>query len=144
MCAAQIAGYYNCPDIWDKPTAELLRAAQLKGMTTSLNPQFDATETWAHLEDVLPHVSIMLLSQSEAACISRQSDKTSPRVLAEWFVERVRVLLPLPLPLPLPAALAPEAVKAHVGMFDLFTRESRLWSSLKHRRVPSPLWGKGA
>ena len=38
-----VAGYYNCPRLWGGPTASVLKAARARGLTTSLNAQYDAS-----------------------------------------------------------------------------------------------------
>jgi hypothetical protein len=41
--ALYIGGFYNCPELWPS-VPDLLATCKLKGMTTLLSPQYDATE----------------------------------------------------------------------------------------------------
>ncbi len=71
-----IAGFYNCPSLWPALPA-LLRDCQAKGIVTSLSPQYDASEAWGGLQDILPHLDIFIPNELEALAISRQPDVPS-------------------------------------------------------------------
>ena len=90
-----IAGYYNLPHFWNgslKEILQLLRSRHgllsnerigkscqddsifIKTMTTSLVPQFDATNQWdGQLLDLLPCLDFLILNEYEARRISTSS-----------------------------------------------------------------------
>ncbi|OQR99540.1 hypothetical protein ACHHYP_05830 [Achlya hypogyna] len=64
-----VGGFYSCigllPDL-----VSLLRVAKAKGITTSLDTNYDGTEAWAHLDAVLPLVDVFLPNEVEAMRIT--------------------------------------------------------------------------
>lgn len=93
-----IAGYYNCPTLWDEPSASMLRLAREKGATTSINCQYDTTGEWGHLRDVLPHADFVFLNRDEALLISSgdtsQNTQKDIEKSANWFLDQgVRVVV---------------------------------------------------
>jgi sugar/nucleoside kinase (ribokinase family) len=87
-----IAGYYNCPKLWDAPSANILRSARIKGATTSLNCQYDSTREWGHMDDVLPYVDFVFLNVDEALSIScgDTSNCSQDHIerCAQWFLDK--------------------------------------------------------
>ena len=73
-----IAGFYNLSCICADPSSlqELLREAQERGITTSLNPQHDATDRWGSMHMLAPYLDVLICSEGEmvrmaAVCKSR-------------------------------------------------------------------------
>jgi len=85
-----IAGYYNCPKLWNEPTGNILKLAQKKGISTSLNCQYDSTQQWGQLDGgILPNIDFIFLNQDEALLISKMDD---PERAGHWFLSQgVRV-----------------------------------------------------
>ena len=54
--------------------ARLLRSARDHGLSTSLDPQWDSTETWAHMQDWLPLLDYLFLNEDEAVSITGAPD----------------------------------------------------------------------
>lgn len=71
--ALYIGGFYNCPELWPS-VPDLLATCKLKGMTTLLSPQYDATEEWLGLDvSVWRHLDVLIANEVEALAISRRS-----------------------------------------------------------------------
>lgn len=73
-----ISGPYGTPRFVPRIGA-IMRAARQLGLTTSLDTQWDATQTWKHLEEWLPHLNYLFLNRDEALAISGKS-----RVESAW------------------------------------------------------------
>lgn len=87
-----IAGYYNCPMLWDEPSGHILQLARSNGATTSLNCQYDTTGEWAHLTCVLPHADFVFLNRDEALAIAKTVRSTNNCIKdvetsAHWFLD---------------------------------------------------------
>lgn len=54
--------------------ASLFQQARTCGLTTSLDPNWDPTEAWAGLENVLPGTDVFLPNEAEALAITRTAD----------------------------------------------------------------------
>lgn len=52
----------------------VLAAAHARGVTTSLDTNDDPLGTWLGLDDLLPHVDVLLPNRSEVLALARQSD----------------------------------------------------------------------
>lgn len=65
-----IAGFYNYPNLWNH-LPNLLKNLQSQGITTSLSPQFDASEEWKYVQDSLPFIDIFLPNEVEAKEIAK-------------------------------------------------------------------------
>jgi sugar/nucleoside kinase (ribokinase family) len=64
--------------------AGFLRKARELGLTTSLDPQWDGTETWQYMDDWLPLLTYLCVNGDEAMSITRTTDtKGAERVLAQ-------------------------------------------------------------
>lgn len=62
----------------------VLETARQLGLTTSLDPQWDGTEKWEHMDGWLPLLDYFFLNEDEALSITRcQSIESACRVLAE-------------------------------------------------------------
>ncbi len=79
-----VAGTFVMPELDGQPTARLLEQAQKAGVTTSLDPAWDATGRWLKtLEPCLPHVDIFLPSIKEA---EQLTGLNSPPKIAEFLM----------------------------------------------------------
>ncbi|CAN0030934.1 unnamed protein product [Phaeothamnion confervicola] len=76
------AGHYNTPALWPALPG-LLVAARQRGATTSLGPQYDATEQWGGLDTVYPLLDVLVPNELEAARLSGREDA---RGAAEFFL----------------------------------------------------------
>jgi sugar/nucleoside kinase (ribokinase family) len=61
---AHVAGFYNCHSL-RTGVAEIFKRAKAKGLTTSFNTQYDASEKWDGIDEILPFVDVFLLNQTE-------------------------------------------------------------------------------
>lgn len=64
-----ISGYYNCTTL-QKELPDFLHKAQRSGHTTSLNPQFDASQQWKGLREIAPYLDVLICSEGEALSIA--------------------------------------------------------------------------
>jgi sugar/nucleoside kinase (ribokinase family) len=76
VCHIHIAGYYNMP-MFQKDVINILRIAQEKGMTTSLNPQYDATEKWEGMEYLMPYINVFIGNHVEVGKCGGASESGS-------------------------------------------------------------------
>ena len=61
----------------------LLADATQRGMTTSVDPQWDAEERWEHMGEWLPHMSYLFVNEAEACSIAGTKDpQAAVRTLA--------------------------------------------------------------
>lgn len=82
-----ISGFYNCVDLaQDLPV--VLERARLNNISTSLTPQYDASENWSGLENILPLLTIILLNEIEAVKISRLTDAHDLGAIGKWFLDQ--------------------------------------------------------
>jgi sugar/nucleoside kinase (ribokinase family) len=64
-----ISGFFNMPSF--QPDAHLLCSeARRRGLTTSLNPQYDAGGKWDNMHILLPYLSILIANADECCCIA--------------------------------------------------------------------------
>jgi sugar/nucleoside kinase (ribokinase family) len=70
MTHAHFAGPYQQTRFRPAIT-RLLRAARKRGVTTSLDPQWDATERWQRMDEWLPRLSYLFVNADEALSITR-------------------------------------------------------------------------
>jgi sugar/nucleoside kinase (ribokinase family) len=64
--------------------ADLFRRARGLGLSTSLDTNWDPSESWAGLDELLPLTSVFLPNEAEARAITRQPDvETAAQQLAE-------------------------------------------------------------
>lgn len=79
-----VAGYFNCTGLHDN-LQELLSTAQNRGISTSLNPQYDASEKWLGLEELCPFLDIITCNEDElkhiTSCKQKELKKDSDNVL---------------------------------------------------------------
>lgn len=80
-----VAGTFVMPGFDGEPTAELLRMAKERGMTTCLDTVFDATGRWMKLlAPCLPFIDYFIPSYEEARHLTKQED---PRRICDVFLE---------------------------------------------------------
>mmetsp|Transcript_7928 Transcript_7928/g.10449 ORF Transcript_7928/g.10449 Transcript_7928/m.10449 type:complete len:372 (-) Transcript_7928:122-1237(-) len=65
-----IGGFYNCYGL-HSGLSELLAEIQSAGGTTSLTPQWDASEKWAGLDGLYPSIDVLIMNEDEAEHISK-------------------------------------------------------------------------
>lgn len=72
-----IAGYYNCPGLWNEETADFIRACRKAGVKTiSLNPQF--SKCWGSgIEKLIPLVDFFVCNRTEALGITKETELES-------------------------------------------------------------------
>lgn len=73
-------GYFNLPALQSPELVQLLMKLRAKGITTSLDTQWDASEEWEgankNLHDVLKHLDVFLPSEEELQGIAKEPDST--------------------------------------------------------------------
>jgi len=88
-----IGGFYNLGKLKDEIHSVLKKALE-GGLTTSLNPQFDATDKWDSIEPLAPFLSFLICSEMELSAITRCEDKAiAARRVLDWGCENVVVTL---------------------------------------------------
>lgn len=69
-------GFYSCTQLKEE-MLEVMHTARLKGITTSLTPQYDSTEQWKYVLPICKHLNLLILSEEEAlqiTCMDRADD----------------------------------------------------------------------
>ena len=91
-----VGGFYNC-DTLQAEVPELLKRAKSLGMTTSLNPQYDATGDWGGMQAICPYLTFFIGNDTELASVvkSKVCGETSinAAVLLNWGCATVIVTL---------------------------------------------------
>ena len=91
-----IGGYYNC-DTLRTEAYELLKNAREVGMTTSLNPQYDASEKWEGIQEICPYLTFFIANESELSCIAKVEESVplhlKAKILLDWGCSFVVVTL---------------------------------------------------
>lgn len=85
------AGYFNCKSLWQE-TPELFRVMRSRGITTSLNPQYDATESWTGIREIAPYLNIYICNETEAVATAASADGSSSRA-AMTVVKAAEIIL---------------------------------------------------
>merc|ERR1719203_2344535 len=89
-----IGGYFNLKGLHNKDMASLVGTCREKGLSISLNLQYDATEKWTgegeSLRDLLPHVGLLFVNEGEAksvrdALVHVEGADPSPKALCEVY-----------------------------------------------------------
>ena len=91
-----IGGFYNC-DTLQPEIPQLLREARELSMTTSLNPQYDATSKWDGIKEVCPYLTFFIANEGELSAIAKAEEGSSlltkATVLLNWGCDTVVVTL---------------------------------------------------
>ncbi|CAK4069824.1 unnamed protein product [Aphanomyces euteiches] len=66
-----IGGFYSVPGLIPG-LVDLLRDARSRGITLSLDTNYDGSEEWTHLDDILPLLDVFLPNEVEAMLISKR------------------------------------------------------------------------
>lgn len=66
--------------------AGLLQEARSRGLTTSLDPNFDPTERWCGVTELLPHLDLLLPNRTEAVALSTRLTGRTPADVEEAAV----------------------------------------------------------
>lgn len=84
-----VAGYYNVPGLWPG-LPHVLRTARKSGLTTSLNPQFDARQLWTGLDECYEHIGILIVNELEAEGLSGKPVSTVSAAVevSKMFMDR--------------------------------------------------------
>ena len=77
-------GFYTCDQLQIE-IPELFRLAIARGVTTSMNPQFDATGVWGGVADLLPHLTIFFGNELEA---KKVTNTTSTEAAAAFMLSK--------------------------------------------------------
>ncbi|TMW66446.1 hypothetical protein Poli38472_004211 [Pythium oligandrum] len=80
-----IGGFYSCTNLQSK-LKPLLEKARAKGITISLDTNYDSTEAWSELEEILPLLDVFMPNEVEAMKVSRTH---SVDEATKYFAERV-------------------------------------------------------
>lgn len=80
-----VGGFYNC-DTLQNDVCELFMKASEQSVTTSLNPQYDASEKWAGIQKLCPYLTFFIANESELTSISKIAESSS-------LLERAAILL---------------------------------------------------
>jgi sugar/nucleoside kinase (ribokinase family) len=80
--ALHVAGALVMPELDGEPTAALLAEARRRGLHTSLDTVWDATERWERVVPSLPHLDLLAPSLAEARAISGLEE---PADVAAWL-----------------------------------------------------------
>ncbi|GAB5367597.1 hypothetical protein AAMO2058_001244500, partial [Amorphochlora amoebiformis] len=67
-----IGGYYNFPNLWDG-LADLLTKLRRRNITTSLNPQWDASGLWSGLDSLYCLLEFVIINQDEAFHLTKHN-----------------------------------------------------------------------
>jgi sugar/nucleoside kinase (ribokinase family) len=91
-----IGGFYNC-DTLQAEVPELLRRAKSMGMTTSLNPQYDATDDWGWMQAICPYLTFFIGNDAELASVVKSKvcceTLVNAAILLNWGCVTVIVTL---------------------------------------------------
>ena len=91
-----IGGFYNC-DALQSEIPLLLREARELSMTTSLNPQYDATGKWEGIKELCPYLTFFIANEQELSAVTKVHEGSSivmnATVLLNWGCEVVVVTL---------------------------------------------------
>jgi len=90
------AGYLHSPDLWDSDIVEVYREAKVRGLRTSLDPQFPLTPLappWIRaLRPVISYVDVLLVDEGEALNIAgRDSVEEAAKALLREGIEVVAI-----------------------------------------------------
>ncbi len=81
------AGYLHFPDMWNDEMAALFRQAKMRGLTTSLDPQFvlfPVSTPWMEpLEELLRYTDLLLLDEDEARQITLEKDLSQAMMILQ-------------------------------------------------------------
>ena len=77
-----IAGALVLEELDGEPVAQLLAEARGRGLMTSLDTVWDASDRWSRVEPSLPHLDLAMPSLAEAREISGEEE---PAAAASWF-----------------------------------------------------------
>lgn len=83
-----IGGFYSCASL-QRGLKGLLERAHAHGLTTSLDTNYDSSEAWSGLDDLLPLLDVFLPNEVEAMKIARED---SVDAAFAYFATRVRGL----------------------------------------------------
>lgn len=78
-----LAGFYNCSGLYTG-MAQFLEKAVSKRITTSLNPQHDATEKWGYMEELCPYLTLIFGNIKEVTAMAsagKVTDSTAKTVM---------------------------------------------------------------
>ena len=88
-----IIGFYNCPGIYTNAAA-FLKVISERGISTSLNPQYDATGAWDNIEELSPYLNFLILNEAEVRGIGRSDDiSVAVEKLLRWGISNVVVTM---------------------------------------------------
>lgn len=91
-----VGGYYNC-DTLQAEVPELFRRAKSLGMTTSLNPQYDATGDWGGMQVICPYLTFFIGNDAELASVVKSKfccqTSINAAILLNWGCATVIVTL---------------------------------------------------
>jgi sugar/nucleoside kinase (ribokinase family) len=91
-----IGGFYNC-DTLQEDVCDLLMRAVEQNITTSLNPQYDATEKWEGIEKLCPYVTFFISNESELTSITKSTESSSTLkkagILLNWGCQNVVITM---------------------------------------------------
>ena len=91
-----IGGFYNC-DALQPEIPQLLREARELLMTTSLNPQYDATCKWEGIKELCPYLTFFIANEEELTAVAKGEEGSSlvtkATVLLNWGCNMVIVTL---------------------------------------------------
>ncbi|RLN10749.1 hypothetical protein BBJ28_00008892 [Nothophytophthora sp. Chile5] len=84
-CWVSSAGFYSCANLRAK-LKPLLEKARAKGVTTSLDTNYDSSEQWTGLEELFPLLDVFLPNEVEAMKVSRTQ---SLEAAMAYFTQRI-------------------------------------------------------
>ena len=70
------AGYYSCQGL-AKDMKKLFVALQTRGITISMDTNYDGTKKWSGVEELLPLIDVLLPNEVEARCLARENSVES-------------------------------------------------------------------
>jgi len=86
-----VAGYFNCSGLKEN-LQELLSTAQNRGISTSLNPQYDASGKWLGLQELCPYLDIITCNEDELKHITANKQQELNTNTEENIIDLVRIL----------------------------------------------------
>jgi len=93
-----VGGYFNIGGIHNAKFTDIVKRYRAKGVTFSLNTQYDSSEAWTgsngHLQELLPHTDMLFVNESEAhmICASILGGKGSPDQLLRSYPQMTIVM----------------------------------------------------
>jgi sugar/nucleoside kinase (ribokinase family) len=81
-----IGGFYNCNTLQTEIPA-FLKNAREHNLTTSLNPQYDATGGWDGIREICPYLTLFISNEVELSSIVKLADRLGLGIGSVYFLQ---------------------------------------------------------